>query len=207
MLPQMALRTKRKIMSKDMSKEISIKNMVCNRCIKVVRDELHTLGIESLHVDLGTVVLAKEPTGAQLEKIIAMLEENGFELLDDKRATLIENIKTLVINAIHHSKSGQLGEITFSDFLRKELHTDYSTLSTLFSQTEGITIEKYIIKQKVERVKELLVYNQLTVSEIAYELGYSSVHHLSNQFKKTTGLTPTEFRSMQANKRTPLDKV
>jgi AraC family transcriptional regulator len=187
------------------SQKLYIKHMVCDRCKKVVRDELQKLNIPVQVDKLGEATLMAIPSEHQLSLIREVLQKNGFELLDDKRARLIEQIKTLIIHQVHQQKEG--ASIQLSDFLHKEIGKDYSYLSALFSETEGITIEKYHILQRLERVKELLVYDELSLKEIAYLMGYSSVAHLSAQFKKETGLTPGHFKKFGVEKRFPLDKV
>jgi len=183
-----------------------IKNMVCNRCIKVVREELTGLGYPVESIELGEVVLNKEVNDIDIEQIRQVLTDNGFELIDDKKSWIINKIKTLIIEYIHYDKE-KPEYINFSDFLSRELGYDYSYLSSLFSSVEGLTIEKNIILHRVEKVKELLVYDELTLSEIAYRTGYSSVQHLSQQFKKITGLTPSHFKRIKEKKRNSLDKV
>lgn len=190
-----------------MNTHLAIKNMVCNRCIKVVHDELTRIGFVPVDVRLGEVYLSSEPSPSELQSIQNVLLENGFELLDDRRKKTIEKIKMAVIDVIQHGSELELERIVFSQYISQKLGTEYQQLSSLFSHHEGITIEKYIIAQKIERVKELMVYDELTLSQISYKLGYSSVHHLSNQFKKITGMTPTEFKKLQAKQRLPLDKV
>ena len=185
---------------------LHIKNMVCNRCIKVVNDELSGLGYTIKGIELGKVSLNEQLTENDLEKITRVLTENGFELIDDRKSKIINRIKTLIIEFIHYDKE-KPEHMNLSDFLAKELGHDYSYLSNLFSFVEGLTIEKYLIHQKIEKVKELLVYDELSLNEISYQLGYSSVQHLSNQFKKTTGLTPSHFKKIRISKRNPLDKV
>ena len=185
---------------------LHIKNMVCPRCIKVVKEEFEKLDIPVYKVDLGIVETATELNPQQIESIRKVLKENGFELIDDKKSQLIDSIKTLIIEKIHHSKESNKS-INSSDYIAKEIGYDYSYLSNLFSSVEGITIEKYIINQKIEKVKELLVYNELTLNEISYKLGYSSVQHLSNQFKKISGLTPSHFKKLGGNKRKSLDEI
>lgn len=188
------------------STTLHIKNMVCNRCIKVVKDEFAKLDLQIEAIELGEVRVSSILSTTQLSEIKNVLTENGFELIDDKKSKLIDSIKTLVIEKIHHSK--EVPEtINTSDYIAKKLGYDYSYLSNLFSSVEGLTIEKYIINQKIEKAKELLVYNELTLNEISFQLGYSSVQHLSNQFKKTTGLTPTHFKKLKESKRKPLDEV
>jgi len=185
---------------------LHIKNMVCNRCIKVVQDEISGLGFTIKTIELGEVIINEKLSESDLGKITKVLIENGFELIDDKKSQTINRIKTLIIEYIHHDRE-KPEHVNLSDFLAKEIGHDYSYLSNLFSSVEGITIEKYLINQKIEKVKELLVYDELTLSEISYQLGYSSVQHLSNQFKKITGLTPSHFRTIKNRKRNPLDKV
>ena len=185
---------------------LNIKNMVCNRCIKVVDEEISKLGFEIKSIELGKVVLSRIPNDNEKEKIEASLLNNGFELIDDKKSKTIAEIKTIIIEHVHYDKEKN-EHTNFSDFLAKKMGYDYSYLSNLFSSVEGTTIEKYIINQKIEKVKELLVYGELTLNEISYYMGYSSVQHLSNQFKKTTGLSPSHFKKIKENKRKPIDKV
>lgn len=184
---------------------IYIKNMVCNRCIMMVRQEIEKLGFHIQSIKLGEVVLTEASEQVQLDKIAHVLEPLGFELIDDKKSQLIEQIKTIVIQWVRDENSER--NINLSDFLAVELQHDYNYLSNLFSEVEGITIEKYHIAQKIERVKELLVYDELSLSEIAYQLHYSSVAYLSNQFKKVTGLSPSHFKQIKEDKRKPLDEV
>ena len=182
-----------------------IKNMVCNRCIMVVKQALEKLNLEPTRVSLGEVELALTPTEDQLHKLNDHLNEFGFELLDDSKKRVIEKIRNIIIKNVHYNEEDKKEK--FSEILSKALHKDYSYLSNLFSEVEGITIEKYIINQKIEKVKELLVYDELSLSEISYKLGYSSVAHLSSQFKKTTGLTPSFFKQLHQKNRQSLDKV
>lgn len=181
-----------------------IKNMVCNRCIKVVREELEKLGLVVDKIELGEVEISGE--NIPNEKIKDVLEENGFELVEDRRAQTINKIKSLIIEVIYSEKIEDM-YLKFSEYLSKQLGMDYQYLSTLFSSVENVTIEHFIILQKVERAKELLKYNEFTLSEIAYRLGYSSVQHLSNQFKKVTGLTASQFKEITENQRKPIDKL
>jgi AraC-like DNA-binding protein len=182
-----------------------IRNMVCNRCIMAVKSELEKLGHDPLHVQLGEVELKEDISGEELKVFKNRLDELGFELIDDSKSKLIEKIKLIVIQLIHHG-NGQLHQ-NYSEYLASKLNKEYNYLSHLFSEVEGTTIEKYIINQKIERVKELLVYNELTLSEIADSLGYSSVAHLSGQFRKVTGLTPSYFKQLKDKKRKPLDLI
>ena len=185
--------------------KLNVKNMVCNRCIHVVRQELEKLGIKHSSINLGEVVIEDEVSKKKLSDLGTSLSALGFEVLDNNRQRMIEQIKNIIIKQVHYSTD----EIryNFSEILSKTLHKDYSYLSSLFSEVEGITIEKYIINQKIEKVKELIIYDELSLSQIADTLGYSSVAHLSNQFKKVTGLTPTYFKQFGQDKRKPLDKV
>lgn len=184
---------------------IYIKNMVCNRCIMVVQDQLQKLGLDVTKIVLGEAELKQELTDEQKALLKETLLSFGFELLDDKKSIIIEKIKNIIIHLVHHQDSDI--KINLSDLLSKELHHDYSYLSNLFSETEGTTIEKFFIAQKIERVKELLVYDELSLSEIATQLNYSSVAYLSNQFKKVTGLTPSHFKQVKEEKRKPLDQI
>lgn len=184
---------------------IFIKNMVCDRCILVVQNELEKLGLDAKNIKLGEVILSKEITSLEKENLSKTLEPLGFEVIDDKRGRIIEKIKNIIIDLVHHQDSDV--KTNLSDVLSDKLHHDYNYLSNLFSEVEGTTIEKYFIAQKVEKVKELLVYDELSLSEIANRLNYSSVAYLSNQFKKVTGLTPSHFKQIKEDKRKPLDKV
>jgi len=178
--------------------------MVCNRCILVVKQELEKTGLQASQVSLGKVVLTKQPTPKQLATFKEQIAGVGFELLDDQKQQLIEQIKTLIIEKI---RQGIEEHFSISEYLTKKLHKDYTSISRLFSEVEAITIEQFIILQKTEKVKELLTYNELTLSEIAWRLGYSSVAHLSGQFKKITGLTPTNFKLNYPGDRKPLDDL
>lgn len=185
--------------------KLYIKNMVCDRCKLVVSDLFHRLGVDFRVVKLGRVELMEEPSPkvkAQLEKELNAL---GFSLIDDRKSQLIEQIKNEIVTLVHHNEEGI--RTNLSDHLADKLAHDYKYLSNLFSEVEGKTIEKYYIAQRIEKVKELLVYDELSLSEIAYRLNYSSVAYLSNQFKKVTGLTPSRFKEIGGNRRLPLDKV
>ena len=179
--------------------------MVCNRCILVVQQELRKLNIESCRVTLGEIETTRELSKEKQDELQKHLDALGFELLDNSKKQLIEKIKNIIIQKVHYAQEEE--HHNFSELLSQSLRKDYSYLSSLFSEVEGITIEKYIINQKIEKVKELIIYDELNLSEIAYQLGYSSVAHLSNQFKKVTGLTPSYFKQVGQNKRKPLDKV
>ncbi|MFV1884987.1 MAG: AraC family transcriptional regulator [Balneola sp.] len=183
---------------------LHIKNMVCGRCIKVVQEEIARLGYPVKHIELGKVEF-EEGLDVDISKVEAVLEKEGFELIDDESTRIINRVKTLIIKLIHEDGGKQNQNL--STFLEKELNKSYSSLSSLFSTVEGRTIEKYAIQQRIERVKELLIYGEKTISEIAWELGYSSAQYLSNQFKSETGLSPSQFRKMLANSRKSLDEV
>ena len=182
-----------------------IKNMVCNRCIMVVQNELDKFDLEVKNIRLGEVILDKEPTTKEKDKLEKALILLGFEVIDDRKSLIIEKIKNIIIDLVHHQDNDTKKNI--SDILSSKLHHDYNYLSNLFSEVEGTTIEKYFIAQKIEKVKELLVYDELSLSEIAFRLNYSSVAYLSNQFKKVTGLTPSHFKQIKADKRKPLDSL
>ena len=182
-----------------------IKNMVCNRCILVVQNELDKLGIEATNIKLGEIILKKDLTTAEREALENVLDPLGFQVIDDKKSRMIEKIKNVIIDLVHHQDND--AKTNLSDVLSDALHHDYNYLSNLFSDIEGTTIEKYFIAQKVEKIKELLVYDELSLSEIADRMNYSSVAYLSNQFKKVTGLTPSHFKQIREDKRKPLDKV
>lgn len=179
--------------------------MVCSRCIKVVRQELTALGLPIKHIQLGKVELEKE-IDPEAYNLSSILEKEGFELIDDELAKLINQIKTLIIRHVQEDRPNA-EQKNLSDFLEHELGRSYSSLSRIFSVAEGRTIEKFVILQRIERVKELLVYGNKTISEIAWELGYSSSQYLSSQFKAETGLTPSEFRALVDKPRKPIDKI
>ena len=183
-----------------------IKNMVCNRCIMVVQQVFESLDYPPVHISLGEVETAAPIEYEELDILRKRLIDFGFELIDDAKSQLIEKIKTLVIELIRYKNEEDI-KVNYSAYIESKLNKDYNYLSNLFSEVTGVTIEKYIISQKIERVKELLVYDELTLSEIAWELGYSSVSALSAQFKKITGLTPKHFKQIKDNKRIPLDQV
>lgn len=179
--------------------------MVCNRCIMAVESEFEKLGLHPLSVELGEVEIQE----SKIDNIKNDLKHNllslGFDLIDDKKSQTIEKIKNVIIDLVHHQDND--AKHNLSDVLISKLPYDYNYLSNLFSEIEGTTIEKYFIAQKIEKVKELLVYDELTLSEIAFRLNYSSVAYLSNQFKKVTGLTPSHFKRIGENKRKTLDEV
>jgi AraC family transcriptional regulator len=187
--------------------KVLIKNMVCDRCKYVIQTvleemELRPVSVNLGEVDFGSTVLDVE----QLERLRDKIEPLGFELINDKKSRLIESVKKYVIAFVQHQDRPEKTKI--SDYLRDHLHRDYTYLSNLFSAVEGVTIEQYFINQKIEKTKEFLVYDELTLTEIAFRLGYSSVAHLSRQFKKVTGLTPSHFKRLKDSKqRKSIDKV
>lgn len=184
--------------------ELAIKNMVCPRCIAAVDATLRNMGIHAEQVNLGQVIIKEELESNQLAELKRLLQQQGFELLEADKDRIIDRIKSIIIEHIHHMNGKP---VVFSELLSKELNKDYSGLSKLFSAEEGITIEQFIILQKIEKVKELLLYKELNLTEIADLLGYSSSAHLSSQFRKITGLTPTAFRSSGTNNRHSIDSL
>ena len=176
--------------------------MVCQRCVMTVENILKNAGANYSAVRLGEVDLQDELTSQQQSQIETDLKNVGFELIAGRTNKIVEDIKQLVMQYI---AQGDEKQMKLSSFITKRLHYDYSYLSDLFSSIEGITIEQYLILQRIEKVKEFLVYDQLSLTEIAYQLGYSSVHHLSAQFKKVTGLTPSHFKKIGAERRRSLD--
>lgn len=186
--------------------KLYIKNMVCHRCRLVVSAELEKLDLKPLSVELGEVVLQeKELTDQQQAALKKALEDVGFELIDDRKSRLIEKVKKLIIHWVHYADEPPRQK--YSDLIAAEVHYDYPYISRLFTEVEGITIEQYIMQQKIEKVKEHLVYDELSLSQIAFEMGYSSTAHLSGQFKKLTGMTPSQFKNLQHKNRKPLDQV
>jgi len=185
--------------------KIYIKNMVSLRCKLLVKDELQKIGINYVCVDLGTVDM-KEDIPPDKKLILAEnLKKSGLELLDDKKAILIEKIKNVVTEMIHYTD--EIPKVNFSEYLSEKLNYDYTYLSNIFSEVRGITIQQYIILHKIERAKELILYDELNLSEIAYKLHYSSVAHLSNQFKKVTGLSPSFFKSLKKERYQNLENL
>lgn len=179
--------------------------MVCNRCKTAVQNEFEKIGVYPIAVELGEVETTEEITQLQLSELENSLKQIGFELIDDKKSRLIEQIKTEIIRLVHHSE--EIENTNLSTILSDKLHYEYNYLSNLFSEVEGTTIEKYFISQRIEKVKELLVYDELSLSEIADQLGYSSAAYLSSQFKKITGLTPTFYKSLKETKRRNIDEL
>ncbi len=185
--------------------KLLIKNMVSLRCKMIVKSELEKLGYHWTVVELGEVEIIENVSVKEQNLLKTALLKYGFELMEDKKSMLIEKIKTIIIELIHYSDEPL--SINFSDYLSKKLSYDYNYLSNLFSEVKGTTIEHFIIAHKIERAKELLIYNELTLTEIAWKLHYSSVAHLSNQFKKVTGLTPSFFKKMKHKRLTSHENV
>lgn len=185
---------------------LHIKNMVCDRCIAVVRQQLEQAGLQVQELALGVAQVGPDPSEDQLSAIAGSLEVLGFKLIDKDKDKLVEGIRNTVIELVHHADLPEL-QVNFSQLLAERLNKDYSYLSRLFSESEGITIERFIIQQKIEKVKELLQYNELNLNEIAWKLGYSSSSHLSNQFKSVTGQSPSQFKALAVQQRKPIDKV
>jgi AraC-like DNA-binding protein len=179
--------------------------MVSERCKIVVKEELKKLGLHFIVVDLGEVEIMEELSVARREELKGILLTSGLELMDDKRAVLIEKIKNVIIEMVHHTD--EMIKVNFSDYLSEKLTHDYTYMANLFSEVQGTTIEQFIISHKIERIKELIIYGDLNITEIAWKMNYSSVAHLSNQFKKMTGLTPSHFKKLKMQRRTPLEEV
>ncbi|MDO8930247.1 MAG: AraC family transcriptional regulator [Bacteroidota bacterium] len=185
--------------------ELHIKNMVSNRCKLIVQSELEKLGLSYTAINLGSAEITEDISQENRNLLDFNLKKYGLSIIEDKKAMLVEKIKNIIIELVHYSEN-QL-KVNFSDYLSERLNYDYTYLANLFSEHKGITIEHYFVSHKIERVKELLIYGELNITEIAYRLHYSSVAHLSNQFKKITGLTPSHYKHLKANKRIPLEKV
>ena len=179
--------------------------MVSNRCKMAVKEALKELGLHFIVVDLGEVEIMENISADQRGQLVALLNNSGLELMDDKRAVLIEKIKNVIIEMIHHTD--EIIKINFSDFLSARLNHDYTYLANLFSEVQGTTIEQFIISHKIERIKELIIYDELNITEIAWKLNYSSVAHLSNQFKKVTGLSPSHFKQLKVKRRSPIEDI
>ncbi len=184
---------------------LHIKYMVSLRCRLMVQEELKKLGLRYVEVDLGNVEIMEDITPEQRGKLEASLNNMGLELLDDRKGILIEEIKHIIIEQIHYSDS--ILNINFSDYISEKMGMDYTYLANIFSEVKGVTIQQFIISNKIERVKELLIYDQLNLTEISYKLNYSSVAHLSNQFKKVTGLTPSAFKQLKIRRRKGLENI
>ena len=185
--------------------KLYIKNMVSSRCKMLVKQELIKLGLHFIIVELGEVEIMENISGEQREQVKIALFNSGLELMDDKRSILIEKIKNTVIEMVYYTD--QIIKTNFSDFLAKKLNHDYTYLANLFSEVQGTTIEQFVISHKIERIKELIIYGELNITEIAWKMNYSSVAHLSNQFKKVTGLSPSHFKLLKVKRRSPIEDV
>ena len=179
--------------------------MVSSRCKMTVKEELKKLGLHFVIVELGEVEVMEDITQEQREELKAALLISGLELMDDKKAVLVEKIKNAIIDLVHHSDENI--KINFSEYLSEKLNHNYTYLANLFSEVRGITIEHFMIAHKVERIKELIIYDEMNITEIAWKMNYSSVAHLSNQFKKVTGLSPTHFKQLKDKGRTPIEEI
>lgn len=179
--------------------KLYIKNMVCSRCIMVVRSEIEKAGLHPTQIELGEVDIQEELDKDALGKFDKQLRQFGFELIDDRKSRTMEKIKNLIVDLVHYSEEDS--HVNLSDYIASKVNQEYNYLSNLFSEIEGITIEKYFIAQKIERIKELLVYDELSIAEIAHKMGYSSAAYLTNQFKKYTGFTPSYYKSLKEHKR------
>jgi YesN/AraC family two-component response regulator len=185
--------------------KIYIKNMVCIRCKMVVKSELERLGLHYTTVDLGEAEIKEDISREQLDQLGTELKKSGLELMDDKKSILVEKIKTVIIELVHYTDD-QI-KVNLSDYLSNKLNHNYTYLANLFSEVKGITIEKFYLAHKIEKVKELLVYDELNLTEIAWKMHYSSVAHLSNQFRKITGLTPSHFKNLKHKRRLALGNL
>lgn len=185
--------------------KLYIKYMVSLRCKMMVKEELKKLGLHFIVVDLGEIDIMEDITIDQRKALKTGLLESGLELMDDKKAVLIEKIKNVIIEMVHYSD--ELPKTNYSDYISEKLNHDYTYLSNIFSEVKGITIQQFIIVHKIERAKELLLYDELNLTEISYKLNYSSVAHLSNQFKKITGLTPSHFKKLKDKRRNSIEEI
>jgi len=185
--------------------KLYIKFMVSLRCKMIVKEELQRLGLKFVVIDLGVVEVLEDITAEQREQLKTNLLKSGLELLDNKKSVLIDKIKTVIIEMIHYSN--EVPKVNYSDYISKKLDYDYTYLSNIFSEVKGVTIQHFIIIHKIERVKELLLYDELSLTEIAYRLHYSSVAHLSNQFKKITGLSPSFFKQLKQKRQVNLENL
>jgi AraC-like DNA-binding protein len=185
--------------------KLFIKNMVCIRCKMVVKDQLEKLGYHPVIVELGEADITEDLNAAEQEQVRTVFLQSGLELMEDKKSILIQKIKNIIVELVHYSEEPLV--VNLSEYLHQKLDHNYTYLANLFSQVQGTTIEKYFISHKIERVKELLVYNELNLTEIAYLMHYSSVAHLSAQFKKVTGLTPSHFKQLREQRRKMLEEL
>jgi len=185
--------------------KLYIKYMVSLRCKMMVKEQLKKLGLHFIVLELGEVDIMEELTNKQRNELKYGLSQSGLELMDDKKAVLIEKIKNVIIEMVHYAD--EFPKTNYSDYISDKLKHDYTYLSNIFSEVKGITIQQFIIIHKIERAKELLLYDELNLTEISYRLNYSSVAHLSNQFKKITGLTPSHFKSLKDKRRSPIEDL
>lgn len=185
--------------------KLYIKYMVSLRCKMMVKEELKKLGLHFIVVELGEIDIMENLTSEQRKELKAGLMQSGLELMDDKKAVLIERIKNVIIEMVHYSD--ELPKTNYSDYISEKLNHDYTYLSNVFSEVKGITIQQFIIIHKIEQAKELMLYDELNLTEISYKLNYSSVAHLSNQFKKVTGLTPSHFKALKDKRRNPIEEI
>jgi AraC-like DNA-binding protein len=185
--------------------KLYIKYMVSNRCKMAVKEVLRKMGLHFILVDLGEIDIMEDLTSEQREQLNSALLKSGLELMDDKRAILIEQIKNVIIEIVHHADENI--KVNFSDYLSEKLDYEYTYLANLFSEVQGTTIAHFIMLHKTERIKELIIYDELSISEIAWKMNYSSVAHLSNQFKKVTGLSPSHFKQLKNKRRKPLEEI
>jgi YesN/AraC family two-component response regulator len=185
--------------------KLYIKFMLSTRCKIVVKDILKSMDLHFVIVDLGEVEIMEDLDNQQLEELKSALLQSGLELMDNKKAILIERIKNTIVEMVHHSNEGL--KVNFSNFLSEKLHHDYTYMANLFSEVQGSTIEQFTIAHKVERIKELIIYGELNITEIAWKMNYSSVAHLSNQFKKMTGLSPSHFKQLKDKTRRALEDI
>jgi len=185
--------------------KLYIKNMVSNRCKMIVKSELEEFGLHFIIVDLGEVEIMENITNEQRNLLNLNLEKSGLGLLEDKKRVLIERIKNIIVDLVYYAE--EQPKVNLSDYLSGKLNYDYTYLANLFSESQSTTIEHFFLDHKIERVKELLVYDEISLTEIAYKLHYSSVAHLSNQFKKMTGLTPSGYKNLRLNKRRSPENV
>ena len=175
------------------------------RCKMLVKDELKRLGLHFILVELGEIEIMEDISLEQRLELKMALQQSGLELMENKKAVLIEKIKAVIVEMVHYSD--EMIKVNFSDYLSEKLHHDYTYMANLFSEVQGTTIEQFIILHKIERVKELIIYDELNLTEISYKLNYSSVAHLSNQFKKVTGLTPSHFKQLKDKRRSPIEEI
>ncbi|TXT30712.1 MAG: transcriptional regulator arac family [Chitinophagaceae bacterium] len=179
--------------------------MVSTRCKMLVKEELRKLGLHFIVVDLGEVEIMEDISVELRTKLNAALQLSGLELMDDKKSVMIEKITNTIIEMVHYS--AELPAINYSDYISEKLGFDYTYLSNIFSEVKGITIQQFIILHKIERIKELIIYGELNITEIAWKMNYSSVAHLSNQFKKVTGLSPSHFKLLKVKRRIPIEEI